>query len=62
MERVNPHCCGLDVHKASVSACIRVAQEAKVHQEVRTFRTDTMGAVTFYLDGSRITATLPMEH
>ena len=29
---------------------------------VRTFRTDTMGAVTFYLDGSRITATLPMEH
>ena len=28
---------------------------------VRTFRTDTMGAVTFYLDGSRITPHLPIE-
>ncbi|HTD22002.1 MAG TPA: ComEC/Rec2 family competence protein [Terriglobales bacterium] len=28
---------------------------------VRTFRTDTMGAVTFYLDGNNITARLPME-
>src|SRR5260370_15583405 len=28
---------------------------------VQTFRTDTMGAVTFYLDGNNITARLPME-
>ena len=29
---------------------------------VRTFRTDTMGAVTFYLDGSRITPHLTIHH
>src|SRR5579859_2592186 len=29
---------------------------------VQTFRTDTMGAVTFYLDGKQITPALPMEH
>jgi competence protein ComEC len=29
---------------------------------VQTFRTDTMGAVTFYLDGKHITPALPMEH
>ena len=56
MERVNPHCCGLDVHKASVSACIRVAQEAKVHQEVRTFRTDSGGLMELreWLQSQRI--------
>ncbi|HTC92955.1 MAG TPA: ComEC/Rec2 family competence protein [Terriglobales bacterium] len=29
---------------------------------VQTFRTDTMGAVTFYLDGKQITPALPIEH
>ncbi|HZR28632.1 MAG TPA: ComEC/Rec2 family competence protein [Terriglobales bacterium] len=29
---------------------------------VQTFRTDTMGAVTFYLDGKQITPAPPMEH
>ena len=44
MERVNPRCCGLDVHKVSVSACIRVDQGGKVHQEeVRTFTTTAAG-------------------
>ena len=28
---------------------------------IKTFRTDTMGAVTFYLDGSQITPHLPIE-
>ena len=28
---------------------------------VKTFRTDTMGAITFYLDGNRITPHLPLE-
>ena len=37
MERVNPRSCGLDVHKASVTACIRVAQGEQVVQEIRTF-------------------------
>src|SRR6266568_92087 len=56
MERVKPHCCGLDVHKAPVSACIRVAQGAKVHQEVRTFRTDSGGLMELreWLQSQRI--------
>jgi len=29
---------------------------------VQTFRTDTMGAVTFYLDGKHITPAPPTEH
>ena len=43
MERLIERCCGLDVHKATVSACVRVAQRpgGKVEQEVRTFATTT---------------------
>lgn len=43
MERLIERCCGLDVHKATVSACVRVAQRpgGAVKQEVRTFATTT---------------------
>jgi len=43
MERLIERCCGLDVHKATVSACVRVTQQpgSKVEQEVRTFATTT---------------------
>jgi len=43
MERLIERCCGLDVHKATVSACVRVTQRprGKVEQEVRTFPTTT---------------------
>lgn len=56
MERVNPHCCGLDVHKATVSACIRVAQGDQVRQEVRTFSTDGAGLIALreWLESQRI--------
>lgn len=37
MEVVYPNCCGLDVHKASVTACLRRGRQA----EVRTFGTVT---------------------
>jgi len=37
MEVLYPICCGLDVHKASVTACLRRGRE----EEVRTFRTVT---------------------
>src|SRR5208337_2947788 len=43
MERLIERCCGLDVHKATVSACVRVTQRprGKVEQKVRTFATTT---------------------
>jgi hypothetical protein len=43
MERLIERCCGLDVHKATVSACVRVtpARGRKVTQEIRTFATTT---------------------
>jgi transposase len=56
MERVNPRSCGLDVHKASVTACIRVAQGEQVVQEVRTFATDGAGLIALrdWLESQRI--------
>lgn len=36
-------CAGLDVHKDSVVACVRVASRGRVEQEVRTFETRATG-------------------
>ena len=42
MEVLYPRCAGLDVHKSTVVACIRIAQEdGKALQEVRSFETTT---------------------
>lgn len=42
MDRLVERCCGLDVHKDSVVACVRTPGEGgKRHQEVRTFGTTT---------------------
>ena len=41
MEVLHPRCAGLDVHKDSVVACVRIACEGDVKQEVRTFGTTT---------------------
>jgi len=42
MEIVVPVCCGLDVHKASVAACLRrVGPTGRLHQEARRFGTMT---------------------
>src|SRR5918994_1933456 len=45
MERVVERCCGLDVHKASLTACVRVLAESggPPHQEIREFATTTRG-------------------
>ena len=45
MERVVERCCGLDVHKASLTACVRVLAESggPPYQEVREFATTTRG-------------------
>jgi transposase len=41
MELRHRRCCGLDVHKDKVVACLRPASDGKVTTEVRTFQTTT---------------------
>jgi transposase len=41
MEQLHRRCCGLDVHKATVVACLRLVSDGKVTTEVRTFQTTT---------------------
>src|SRR3954449_6347937 len=40
---VHSRCAGLDVHKETVVACVRLASGDKVSREVRTFETTTSG-------------------
>jgi transposase len=46
MEVLHQHCAGLDVHKKTVVACVRLASEGKVVTEVKTFATTTQGLLT----------------
>jgi transposase len=41
MEVLHERCAGLDVHKDTVVACVRMAQDGRVTREVRTFKTTT---------------------
>jgi transposase len=41
MELLHRRCCGLDVHKETVVACLRLVVDGKVTTEVRTFKTTT---------------------
>lgn len=43
MELLHARCAGLDVHKDTVVACRRVADEGNVEREVKTFDTTTSG-------------------
>jgi transposase len=43
MEVLHSRCAGLDVHKKTVVACVRIQQGVAVEQEVRTFETTTSG-------------------
>jgi hypothetical protein len=43
MEVIHSRCGGLDVHKETVVACVRLALGDKVTREVRTFETTTSG-------------------
>src|SRR5690349_13684062 len=43
MEVLYPRCAGLDVHKATVVAAVRLVAGGKVAREVRTFATTTAG-------------------
>jgi transposase len=56
MEVLYPRCAALDVHKATVVACARIATEA-VRQEVATFATTTSGLLELFdwLQGHGVT-------
>jgi transposase len=41
MEIVHSRCCGIDVHKASVVACVRTQEARRARTEVRRFGTTT---------------------
>ncbi len=48
MKRIVRRSAGLDVHKASITACVRVAtakkdKDEEPHQEIRKFKTTTRG-------------------
>jgi len=45
MEVLHPRCCGLDVHKETVVACVRLVIDGKPVKEVRTFSTTTAGLI-----------------
>ncbi|MGA8613966.1 MAG: transposase, partial [Xanthobacteraceae bacterium] len=46
MEVLYPRCAGLDVHKDSVVACMRIASGGEVVTEVQTFNTTTASLVS----------------
>src|SRR5262245_28531954 len=45
MEVQHPRCCALDVHKATVVACVRLVIAGKVVKETRTFATTTASLI-----------------
>lgn len=57
MDLLHPHCAGLDVHKDSVVACIRIAAEPKPTHLTQTFATTTRGLIALaqWLDEHGVT-------
>jgi transposase len=59
MEELIERCCGLDVHKATVSVCVRVTQRpgGEVKQELRNFATTSpeLLALREWLSEQRVT-------
>jgi transposase len=45
MDVLHPRCAGLDVHKKTVVAAVRVVEHGQVRVEVRTFETTTAGLI-----------------
>jgi transposase len=41
MEIVHPRCCGIDVHKESVVACVRIQESRRATTDIRRFGTTT---------------------
>jgi transposase len=57
MDILYPRCAGLDVHKASVVACVRLAAGGEITREVQTFGTTTAGllALSAWLAAREVT-------
>jgi transposase len=58
MQVVHEHCCGLDVHKKTVVACILMTQaNGEVQRHIRTFSTMTAGllALSDWLESLAVT-------
>jgi transposase len=57
MKRIYRRCCGIDVHKATLSACVRVRRHGKLIEEVRNFGTtsDELLALRDWLSSHRVT-------
>src|SRR5260370_33517587 len=57
MEVLHAHCAGLDIHKASMGACVRHMVEGKVTTEVEPFKTTTqeMMALSDWLSAEGMT-------
>src|SRR5436309_3613545 len=45
MEVIYPRCAGLDVHKETVVACLRIVERGEVSRSVRTFATTTASLI-----------------
>jgi transposase len=45
MEVLHPRCAGLDVHRETVVACVRIVSGGEVSRAVRTFETTTAGLI-----------------
>jgi transposase len=41
MEIIHPRCCGIDVHKESVVACVRIQESRRATTDIRRFGTTT---------------------
>jgi len=57
MEVMYPRCAGLDVHKETVVACVRVVEDGKVSHSVQTFATTTASLIALgeWLDANGCT-------
>jgi len=53
MDLLHEHCAGLDVHKKTVVACVRLVRGGGVEKEIRTFKTTTADLLALgeWLDG-----------
>jgi transposase len=58
MDVLHPRCAGLDVHKKTVVAAVRIVEHGKVRVEVRTFETTTAGLIALaeWLSENGVTA------
>src|SRR5260370_631576 len=57
METLHERCAGLDVHKDTVVACVRIATGRSAQREVKTFATTTSGLLELHdwLQGDGVT-------